>query len=171
MDAVLRLLSVSLLASASCVRAWNTYVVPHVDGADDTLALASALASGNYSLNSTILFKKGVKYNILTPITFPKFTNVEVAIEGNLTYPESKSAIQGMSSLFDLQCAYRADKWLPSHRWRVWIQRLLVLLFRRNERNSAGYNGPEVGLGGWAWATGDIPCRTPRFGRAGCAVV
>lgn len=97
MNAALRLLALSLLASTTV--AWNTFVVPHTDGADDTPALSAALASGNYSANSTILFKKGVYYNILTPIVFPKFTNVEVAIEGNLTYPESKSAIQSAYSM------------------------------------------------------------------------
>lgn len=73
--------------------AWKVFEVPHVDGQDDTPALTAALA--NFTADSTILFKKGVKYNIFTPITFPVFTNVEVRIEGNLTYPEDIPTIQG----------------------------------------------------------------------------
>lgn len=100
MDSALHLLSLSILASASLANAWTTYVVPHTAGADDTPALAAAFATGNYSANATILFQKGVTYNIFTPITFPKFNNVEVAIEGNLTYPDSISTIQSGPSVF-----------------------------------------------------------------------
>ena len=80
-------LAVSTLALASAAAAWNTYVVPHTDGADDSPALLAALATGNYSTNATILFQKGKHYNIWTPIKFPVFTNVEIAVEGNLSYP------------------------------------------------------------------------------------
>ncbi|KAF7436008.1 hypothetical protein PC9H_002834 [Pleurotus ostreatus] len=74
--------------------AWKVFEVPHVDGQDDTPALAAALA--NFTADSTILFKKGVTYNIFTPITFPVFTNVEVRIEGNLTYPEDIPTVQAI---------------------------------------------------------------------------
>ncbi|KAI0079551.1 pectin lyase-like protein [Panus rudis PR-1116 ss-1] len=84
----------ALLAFVAYSRAWNTFTVPHVDGSDDTPALASALASGNYSTNTTILFAKGTTYNILTPIKFPVLNNVEVRIEGNLTYPNDIATIQ-----------------------------------------------------------------------------
>ena len=76
------------------VAAWKTFVLPHVDGQDDTPPLNAALASGNYSTNATILFAKGTKYNIFTPIKFPALTNVEVAIEGNLSYPDDIPTIQ-----------------------------------------------------------------------------
>ena len=84
-----------LLFLASYVSAWKTFVVSHTDGQDDTPALTAALVSGNYSTNATILFAKGTKYNIFTPIKFPTLTNVEVAIEGNLSYPDSIPTIQG----------------------------------------------------------------------------
>ena len=84
-----------LVFLASYVSAWKTFVVPHTEGQDDTPALMAALTSGNYSTNATILFVKGIKYNIFTPIKFPTFTNVEVAIEGNLTYPDSIPTVQG----------------------------------------------------------------------------
>ncbi|KAF4604479.1 hypothetical protein EYR40_003253 [Pleurotus pulmonarius] len=74
--------------------AWKVFEVPHVDGQDDTPALTAALP--NFTADSTILFKKGIKYNIFTPITFPVFTNVEVRIEGNLTYPEDIPTIQAI---------------------------------------------------------------------------
>ena len=75
--------------------AWQTFVVPHVDGQDDTPALSAALATGNISANTTILFEKGKTYNIFSPIKFPAFQNVEVAIEGNISYPVDISVVQG----------------------------------------------------------------------------
>ena len=83
-----------------CVAAWSTFTVPHTDGQDDTPALITALATGNYSTNATILFAKGTKYNIFTPIRFPTLTNVEVRIEGNLSYPDSITAVQSAFSFF-----------------------------------------------------------------------
>jgi hypothetical protein len=74
--------------------AWSTYVVPHTDGADDTPTLLAALKTGAYSANATILFKKGITYNIFTPISFPKFANVEVVIDGNLTLPNDIATVQ-----------------------------------------------------------------------------
>ncbi|KAL5534476.1 hypothetical protein ACEPAG_938 [Sanghuangporus baumii] len=82
----------TLLVNSVLAAAWSTFVVPHTDGADDTHGLVAAVA--NYTRNSTILFEKGITYNIFSPITFPKFTNVEVSIQGNLTYPTNISSIQ-----------------------------------------------------------------------------
>lgn len=42
----------------------KTFVVPHVDGQDDTPALKAVLA--NYSSDAQILFQRGVSYNIWT---------------------------------------------------------------------------------------------------------
>ncbi|KAF9257041.1 pectin lyase-like protein [Marasmius fiardii PR-910] len=88
--------SLLLLSYISGIHAatWQTFVVPHRDGQDDAPGLNSALA--NFSSNSTILFQKGVTYNILTPITFPVLQNVEVRIEGNLTLPEDIPTVQGI---------------------------------------------------------------------------
>lgn len=80
----------------SSVHAWTTYVVPHTDGADDTVALQAVMDSANYTSNATILFQKGVYYNIFSPITFPELTNVEISIQGNLSYPTNISAVQGV---------------------------------------------------------------------------
>ena len=95
-----------LLLLVPCVSAWKTFVVPHSDGQDDTPALTAALASGNFSINSTILFAEGTKYNIFTPIKFPTLTNVEVAIEGNLSYPDSISTIQGQYDAVEADRSY-----------------------------------------------------------------
>ncbi|KAI3595771.1 glycoside hydrolase family 28 protein [Moniliophthora roreri] len=67
--------------------AWNTFVVPHTPGQDDTPALVAGLA--NRTSDVTILFEKGITYNILTPVRFPTFQNVEVRIEGNITLPDN----------------------------------------------------------------------------------
>lgn len=82
-----------LLLQVSLVVGWNTFVVSHTDGQDDIPGLVSAI--GDHSINSTILFRKGVHYNIFTPIKFPALNNVEVRIEGNLSYPTDIPAIQG----------------------------------------------------------------------------
>ncbi|KAJ3785430.1 pectin lyase fold/virulence factor [Lentinula aff. detonsa] len=83
-----------LLRNTHPVASWSTFVVPHTADQDDTPALTAALA--NFSTNSTILFQKGTTYNIFTPIKFPTLTNVEVVIEGNLTYPTNITAIQNI---------------------------------------------------------------------------
>ena len=85
-----------LLLLASCAAAWTTFTVPHADDSDDTLALIAALATGSLSNNATILFAKGVKYNISTPIKFPVLNNVEVRIEGNLSLPDDIPTVQSM---------------------------------------------------------------------------
>ncbi|KAF9528161.1 pectin lyase fold/virulence factor [Crepidotus variabilis] len=74
--------------------AWKTYIVPHIQGQDDTPALLTALPS--YVTNATIRFAEGTTYNIYTPIKFPSLTNVEIVIEGNLTYPSSISTVQAV---------------------------------------------------------------------------
>lgn len=83
------------LLQLSSAYAWTTYVVPHTDGVDDSVLLQAALASTNYTSNVTILFENGVHYDIFSPITFPKLTNVEVSIQGNLSYPTNISTVQG----------------------------------------------------------------------------
>jgi hypothetical protein len=76
------------------VSATKTFVVPHTAGQDDTPGLTAALA--NFTSDSTILFQNGVTYNIFTPIKFPVLNNVEIQIEGNLTYPTDIPTIQGV---------------------------------------------------------------------------
>lgn len=80
---------------------WSTFTVPHSTNAsaDDTPALMNALASGKFNTNATILFEKGVHYNIFTPIKFPVLNNVEVRIEGNLSYPVDIGGIQSKRCL------------------------------------------------------------------------
>ena len=86
----------SVLSSVSLVLAWVTYIVPHSGGNDDTPALAAAFAADpKLATNATILFKQGVTYNILTPISFPSFENVLISIQGNLTYAADIQATQG----------------------------------------------------------------------------
>ena len=86
----------SVLTSVSLTLAWTTYVVPHSDGGDDTPALAAAFAADpKLATNATILFKQGITYNILTPVSFPLFENVVISIQGNLTYAADIQATQG----------------------------------------------------------------------------
>ncbi|KAG5732641.1 putative exopolygalacturonase C [Termitomyces sp. T112] len=91
---MLLLTFVILLIQGSLVSGWNTFVVPHTDGQDDIPGLMGAI--GSYSTNSTILFQKGVNYNAFTPIKFPILNNVEIRIEGNLSYPTDIPTIQAI---------------------------------------------------------------------------
>lgn len=81
------------LAYAAIAVAWSTFVVPHTKDADDTLALMAAIPG--YTSDASIVFEADTTYNIWSPITFPPFTNVEVVISGNLTYPTSIKTVQG----------------------------------------------------------------------------
>ncbi|KAJ3484579.1 hypothetical protein NLI96_g5546 [Meripilus lineatus] len=85
-----------LVIGATGARAWRTHIVSHTLDADDSPSLMTALSSANLTANATILFEKGQTYNIFTPIKFPVLTNVEVRIEGNLTYPDDISVIQNI---------------------------------------------------------------------------
>lgn len=80
------------------VGAWQTFVVPHSSSPtdDDAPFLRNALAAGNISSDVTILFQTGMTYNIFSPIKFPTLQNVEVAIEGNLSYPADVGTVQGV---------------------------------------------------------------------------
>ena len=86
----------SALSVVSLAAAWTTYIVPHSSGSDDTPALTAAFSSNNnLASGATILFQKGVTYNILTPIKFPKLQNVIVSVEGNITYAADIKKTQG----------------------------------------------------------------------------
>ena len=88
--------TISILSSVSLALAWTTYVVPHSAGNDDTPALTAAFSvDPELATNATILFKQGLTYNILTPIVFPRFENVVVSVQGNLSYAADVKATQG----------------------------------------------------------------------------
>ncbi|KAJ7457835.1 pectin lyase-like protein [Mycena latifolia] len=86
-----------LLLQASVALAWDTFTVPHLAGADDTPGLLALVT--NHSSNATIMFSKGTTYNIFTAVKFPVLTNVEVRIEGNLTYLTNITAIQELPGI------------------------------------------------------------------------
>ena len=86
------------LSSVSIATAWTTYTVPHSSGGDDTPALIAALSTDkSLTTDATILFQKGVTYNMLTPVKFPRFKNVIVSIQGNITYAADVRKTQGKS--------------------------------------------------------------------------
>jgi hypothetical protein len=67
-------LALSALSLLPLVAAYSkTFVVPHVDGKDDSPAVVAALA--NYSSDSLILFKQGVTYNLWTVCIFVDFSH------------------------------------------------------------------------------------------------
>jgi hypothetical protein len=90
-------LFLSLSPSFSTANAWTTYVVPHSPSSDDISPL-SALLNSNSTLttNASIVFQEGVTYNAWSAIKFPKLTNVEIRMEGNLSLPDSIEIVQGV---------------------------------------------------------------------------
>lgn len=92
----LRFLQLALVLPLTLANGWQTFVVPHSfdRSADDAPLLTKTLASGSLSSNTTILFEKGITYNVFSPVTFPVLHNVEIVIEGNLSYPVDIGAIQ-----------------------------------------------------------------------------
>ncbi|KAJ7863376.1 pectin lyase-like protein, partial [Mycena leptocephala] len=83
------------------VLGWTTFVVPHnSSGGDDMPTLTAAFVSSNgttrnLAVNSTIIFKKGITYNFFSAIRLPVLHNVEIRIEGNMSYLEDIAALQG----------------------------------------------------------------------------
>jgi hypothetical protein len=49
----------------------------------------------NLAVNSTIIFKKDITYNFFSTIWLPVLQNVEIRIEGNMSYLEDIPALQG----------------------------------------------------------------------------
>ncbi|KDR86062.1 hypothetical protein GALMADRAFT_219084 [Galerina marginata CBS 339.88] len=74
----------------------STFTVAHVEGKDDTPTLLAALPNPSAATNATIFFKQGITYNIFTPIKFPALNNVEIRVEGNLTYPSDIPTVQAI---------------------------------------------------------------------------
>jgi hypothetical protein len=63
-----------------------------------TLTAAFVSSNGttrNLAVNSTIIFKKGITYNFFSAIRLPVLHNVEIRIEGNMSYLEDIAALQG----------------------------------------------------------------------------
>ena len=157
-----------LLSLASISLGWPTFEVPHVQEMDDTPGLLSIIT--NHSANATILFKRGVSYNIFSPIKFPVLNNVEIRIEGNLSYPSDIPTVQGEYSLLELEDvdsffllafvdsdvgsanAYQLEKYInyvsTGLRW------ILVYFQWRNKCHSAWFNGSGMGMGGCPWSGG-----------------
>jgi polygalacturonase len=86
---VLSFLLYTLVAAQS--RTKTCTVVSSNGASDDSPAFDAALKS--CSSNAIIEFKKGVTYNIWTPIS-AKLTNVEIRVNGNLHLPNSIETVQ-----------------------------------------------------------------------------
>ncbi|KAF8152112.1 pectin lyase-like protein [Mycena galopus ATCC 62051] len=90
------------LLSVHQVFGWTTFVVPHnSSGGDDMATLAAEFSSSNgttrdLAVNSTIIFKQGITYNLFTAILFPVLQNVEIRVEGNMSYMEDIVALQAV---------------------------------------------------------------------------
>lgn len=90
---------VPALPFVSVALAWTTYTVPHSGGGDDTPALTAALSSRpELRSSATIVFQAGLTYNLETPIIFPRFENVIISVQGNLTFANDVEATQGANS-------------------------------------------------------------------------
>ncbi|KAG0697728.1 glycoside hydrolase family 28 protein [Suillus ampliporus] len=120
---MLRSFSASL-AYATIAAAWSTFVVPHTEGADDTPALMAAVS--NYASDASIVFRADTTYNVWSPITFPPLTNVEVVINGNLSYPTSIKTVQEISFTGGNNVTLRGNAdpnwgWVDGHGQQWWV--------------------------------------------------
>lgn len=89
----------SVLSFVSLAFAWRTYTVPYSGGNDDAPALNAVFKSNpELATDATILFKKGVTYNLNTPVSFPRFKNVVISVQGNISYAANIAATQGTES-------------------------------------------------------------------------
>ena len=90
---------ISALPLLPAALAWTTYTVPHSGGGDDTPALISALKSRpELRSQATIVFQKGLTYNLATPVKFPYLENVTIQIQGNISFATDIAATQGANS-------------------------------------------------------------------------
>lgn len=88
-----------ILAVASRVTSTtsSTFIVPHLsNGADDAPALRAALPAVRNGTYSRILFEKGTTYQLLTPVDFGTLNGVEIALEGNVSLPNSIPDVQNV---------------------------------------------------------------------------
>jgi len=92
--AISRLLPFLALATAALAR---TFVVPHLaSGSDDTPALLASLPALQNGSYGRILFEKGITYQLLSPVNFGTLNNLEIAIEGNISLPNTISDVQNI---------------------------------------------------------------------------
>jgi len=96
----------SALSFVSLALAWTVYTVPYSGGNDDAPALNAALKNHpEYVTDVTILFKQGIKYNLNTPVNFPRLTNAIISVQGNISYAANIAKTQGTES--HRNCAIR----------------------------------------------------------------
>src|ERR1700749_5188288 len=98
--------------SAASISTSLTFVVPHLStGADDTPALLAALPSIQNGTYDRVLFEKGVTYHLLTPVNFGTLNNVQIALEGNISLPDSIASVQDIVA--SPVCAFNPFNHLP----------------------------------------------------------
>ncbi|PVF94155.1 pectin lyase-like protein [Serendipita vermifera] len=83
------------LANAGSSSSNNNCVVPHTNGVDDTPAIMEVV--NRCSVNSTITFSKGVKYNTWSPMTW-NLTNVNINHLGSWHLPENVTEVQSKTA-------------------------------------------------------------------------
>jgi polygalacturonase len=88
------LLSVRTLAQAT--RSKTCTIEPSKGEENSSSAILAAFK--NCTTNAAVIFKEGQNYNIFTPINFPKLTNVEIRMGGNLHLPKDIKTVQSIVS-------------------------------------------------------------------------
>lgn len=89
----LRTASLALLASVASAACRQRCVVPSTNGtASDSPAIQDVF--DRCSKDSTILFEKGVDYNVFEPIDAQKLDNVIISVQGNLHLPQDIPTVQ-----------------------------------------------------------------------------
>lgn len=78
----------------SCVVQKNT------SGSDDSPSLAATVAKCNES--SQIILSSNETYNLMTPVSFPRLSNVEFLISGNVSLPSNVTYVESVVGNTDL---------------------------------------------------------------------
>ncbi|KAH7017778.1 polygalacturonase [Ilyonectria destructans] len=91
--ASLKLLSLSALAYFSSAVCAKTCIVPASNSTTSDAAVIREVFA-RCAEDSTILFQKGVEYNVFEPISATNLSNVVISVQGNLNLPQDIPAVQ-----------------------------------------------------------------------------
>lgn len=91
--ASLKQLSLSVLAYFSSAVCAKTCIVPASNSTTSDAAVIREVFA-RCAEDSTILFQKGVDYNVFEPISATNLSNVVISVQGNLNLPQDIPAVQ-----------------------------------------------------------------------------
>lgn len=91
-----KLLSLSLLGYFSSAVCAKNCIVPTASNSSSTVSDSKLIEAtfAQCSQDSTIIFQKGINYNVFEPISATNLSNVIISVQGNLNLPQDIPAVQ-----------------------------------------------------------------------------